>query len=107
VHITFSIPYETKFGEVLNISGSIPELGFWNPKFSKKLTWAEGNTWHTSVAVNPKEVPFEYKYFISTDSETNPKWESCPNRTTLPSKRGGRVQISDVWEKTEAQTSQQ
>jgi hypothetical protein len=40
--VNFEIHYNTVFGEILFVVGSIDELGNWDPMLGKKMEWTDG-----------------------------------------------------------------
>jgi len=42
IQVFFNLPYETKPGQVIKISGSVPELGNWNANHAKLMSWTTG-----------------------------------------------------------------
>src|SRR5690242_12413847 len=67
----------TKYGEDLYVTGSIPSLGNWNPRDALKLYTSEQTfpMWKTKIheVICPGEL-FEYKYIIKTDKDV--RWET-------------------------------
>lgn len=59
VLVLFSINYRTNWGENVCISGSVRELGQWNPGFCVKCQ-CSGETWSAFVLMDTG-VQFEYK----------------------------------------------
>lgn len=75
--VHFSIPFCTKFGERILITGSHEQLGNWVGDRALELQWTPGNIWRGSMTL--REVPaFEYKYICIGCG--NVRWEEGPNR---------------------------
>ena len=80
IKIQFSIfspvPNHNQF---LILTGSIPELGLWNPNNGIKLNDNQFPMWSTILLLSKNSIPFEYKYVLM-DNYGNIKWESRENR---------------------------
>ena len=77
--ITFTVKYDTHFGENLGISGSIFPFGNWNQNNIMAMNWNNGNLWTGELEINnmiPKS--FEFK-FVVTKNKNIKKWESGNN----------------------------
>jgi hypothetical protein len=48
--INLQVYYESKFGEYLCVTGSIPQLGSWK-EFKCLLKWTEGHFWVTEKPI--------------------------------------------------------
>ena len=105
--VTFSIGYETTFGEELWVLGSIPELGEWK-EYKYKLFWGDNHCWQTQEPILVDDPYFEYKFVLfGTEGELR-FWEDGINRIAdletlpqeVPSAPNGpkHVFIHDVWE---------
>ena len=96
--VTFSIKYETKFGQNIYILGGVKELGNWKNKVAK-MKWHEGHLWKLKVNFEGDVKGFEYKFAIS-EKETL-KWEGGHNR--LFSKKNfedeEHIELKAVWER--------
>lgn len=81
--ITFSLKYDTTFGEEIGILGSIPNLGNWNQNEIFYLKWNTGNIW--TGEINSETNPFkdfEFKFVISSNRNVK-KWESGDNNKVI------------------------
>ena len=96
--VTFSIKYETKFGQNVFLMGSTPELGSWKNPVAK-LKWTEGHVWKLAITFPPNINWFEYKFVI--EEKGNFIWEKGHNR--LFSKKhfeeDDKITLSASWER--------
>lgn len=77
VEVRFSLPFSTKFGERILVTGNHEELGNWVGDQALELQWTTGNVWRGSMIL--QEVPkFEYKYICVGQTQT--RWEEGANR---------------------------
>jgi phosphoglucan,water dikinase len=77
VEVRFSIPFSTKFGESVLVTGNHEKLGSWVGDKALELRWSEGNVWRGELFM--QESPnFEYKYVCA--GQTSVRWEEGPNR---------------------------
>jgi hypothetical protein len=77
--LSFSINYETLFGERVVITGQPDFLGNWDPLKGLELEWTEGGTWKAKVLVGEGSMKdFEYKYVCIKKHEI--RWENGNNR---------------------------
>jgi hypothetical protein len=60
--ITFSLPYNTRYGQELYICGSIDQLGDNDPTNARKMTYSNG-VWSTSI-LSRKGAIINYFYLI-------------------------------------------
>ncbi|OMJ94970.1 hypothetical protein SteCoe_1837 [Stentor coeruleus] len=87
----FSVQYETKFGENVIVVGSAEELGSWDPTKGLNLTWNQNHRWTGTLKFST--LPFEYKYAVKSDKETN--WEKGVNRLV---KEPPTMPLVDLWQ---------
>lgn len=112
--IHFNINYETKWGEVLYVLGSIPELGNWT-EHRLKLEWTEGHIWRNTEPLLVSNPIFEYKYVVQgkedsrfEDGENRVSYQNWPKAdlVTLDKEVNKRVdkskpqviEVVDAWE---------
>ncbi|KAJ5691682.1 hypothetical protein N7488_012417 [Penicillium malachiteum] len=101
VAVTFDLIATTYYGENIEISGSVSELGSWDTDDAIALSAADytddDHLWFVTVDFTPGEV-FEYK-FIRIESDGDLEWESDPNRSyTVPAAcQQTAVTVSDTW----------
>lgn len=60
--ITFSLPYNTRYGQELFICGSVDQFGANNPTSARRMTYSNG-VWSTSIHCNKGEIIL-YSYLI-------------------------------------------
>lgn len=99
VQVQFIVPFRTKFGERIVVTGDHAGLGHWDATQGLELQWHEGNIWRGTL--NLKELPnFEYKYVcLGMDGA---RWEQGLNRkaagTTIQKQGDKRVYLAeDEW----------
>ena len=78
--INFQIKYDTKFGEVLAVIGSIKELGNWQIDRALKMGWNDNNIWKGTLYLDRKNIfEFEYKFIVTSGNYVK-RWEDGFNR---------------------------
>lgn len=87
---TFSIHYNTNYGEKIVVVGSAAELGNWDVSKGLNLEWSEGNLWKASIPLNCDSI--EYKYVCV--AEDHARWEEGENRKISADKSGE----NDTWQ---------
>lgn len=96
--VSFSIKYETKFGQNVYLMGSTSEIGSWKNKVAK-LKWTEGHVWRIDINFPSNVRVFEYKFAIENNG--NLEWEKGHNR--LFSKKhfedDDKISLSASWER--------
>ena len=96
--LEISVQYHVPFGQVVCLTGSVRELGDWDPRLSVPLSWSEGDIWNVEVDVKRHELArLEYKFVVQVPGP-NPifVWESGSNHNilALPARR---IEIRDQW----------
>ena len=66
-------------GQILGISGNIPELGMWK-EFKFHLKKQQGDLWYTDKPILTKKRYFCYKYVILHGDGTLNNWERGVDR---------------------------
>lgn len=94
VTVNFAETATTSFGENVFVTGSLPQLGSWNPDSALPLSSAGYPTWTVAVAL-PPNTAFEYK-FLRKETDGSVVWESDPNRAaTTPG--SGSTTLTTSW----------
>lgn len=94
--IKFNIEYKTQWGEVLCISGSLPQLGNLNQADAFLLSTTDGAKWSGAVHFQSiDEQPIEYYYFVRKNGHRIRK-EETPNRL-LKIGDNEKVVVKDHW----------
>ena len=70
-------------GQTMKVTGSIPELGEWDPTFAIQMSDANYPEWSLIKKIPKDHFPFEYKCII-TDHNQQVIWESRSNRMMVP-----------------------
>ncbi|TFK50230.1 glycoside hydrolase family 13 protein [Heliocybe sulcata] len=94
VAVTFSETATTTWGEHIFVTGSLSQLGSWNPDNAIALSSANYPDW-TVVIDLPTDTTFEYK-FIRKESDGSVEWESDPNRSASTS-LSATLTLTDTW----------
>eukprot|EP00850_Spirogloea_muscicola_P013966 SM000097S24819 [mRNA] locus=s97:544160:552835:+ [translate_table: standard] len=103
VNLRFKLPYYTKWGQNLMISGSDPLFGAYTLKRSVWMTpQHDGDdlVWQALVSV-PATLHLEYRYCLVSEGPAVIKWEAgSPRRLALPAglPDGSTVDILDTWQ---------
>lgn len=86
VQLHFTFQKKIGFGRGLYIVGNLKEFGSWDPIYSVKLFWNEGDNWTQTVTIYIDPIiptVFEYK-LVETDysrlEQSSLVWEDGPNR---------------------------
>nr|POE65673.1 glucoamylase [Quercus suber] len=100
VAVTFNELVATSYGQSVVITGSISQLGSWNPADGIQLSasqYLEGNPLWSAVITLPAGVAFSYIYVrINTDGSYD--WEADPDRMFIvPSGCFTAATESDTW----------
>jgi 4-alpha-glucanotransferase len=84
--ISFNINFHTVWGQVLYITGSIPELGSWNNLQARQMRHAGDGNWTLEIELPDENILFEYRYFLlSNEKRIFEEWQ-----------RNHRIEIHDV-----------
>lgn len=74
--ISFHINFHTVWGQVLYITGSIPELGNWDNLQAKEMNHSGNGDWTLEIELPDQPVRFEYRYFLlSNGQQTFEEWQ--------------------------------
>ena len=77
--ITFSVNYNSKFGEEVAILGSLAKLGLWELNGALPLKWNEGNIWTGEINVEDEDWHnFEFKFIVVERGKIK-LWENGEN----------------------------
>jgi len=93
--IQFNIKYNVSWGEVLNVCGSIPELGGWDGSKAVRMI-SKDDRWTAEIEIPTSRSYFEYKYIVSKEGMPT-KWEEGPNRPFFSS-FAHVAQTSEIWD---------
>jgi len=102
VQLKFQIHYNTSYGEILCICGSIPEFGKWSTKQARKMCWKDNGNWELEVVIRKSRIPFEYKYIVYNTNTKDIRWEAITNRGIQNSKT---INVEDEWEGNKIQNN--
>jgi hypothetical protein len=97
---TFSVPYQTSFGEQIVVVGNVEALGEWDPTKAAVMRWTDGHIWVTTVDL---ELPpaasgktLEYKYVLMSHGRMK-CWEECENRSLCQARSGSSLVCNNIW----------
>ena len=77
--MTFSVNYNSKFGEEVAILGSLAKLGLWELSGALPLKWNEGNIWTGEINVEDEDWHnFEFKFIVVERGKIK-LWENGEN----------------------------
>ena len=76
--IIFNVCFQTKMGQEIGVTGSLPELGNWSQDKVLKLSWTEGNNWINEINFE-FQSNFEYKFILIINNRPQ-KYEDGGNR---------------------------
>ncbi|GAA5014864.1 carbohydrate-binding module family 20 domain-containing protein [Kitasatospora paranensis] len=97
VTTVFNAEATTWYGQQLLVSGSLPELGAWDPAKAVPLsTSAFVYPQWTGFATLPPDTALRYKY-LTRDPDGTVTWESGPDRSTTTPPSGGTLIVHDTW----------
>lgn len=98
VMLDLSVQYQVPFGQTVCVTGSVRELGDWDPKRSVRMSWYPNNIWKVSFEVKRHQVErLEYKFVVETTQDASDYiWEGGSNHNilALPTRR---IEIQDRW----------
>ena len=98
IEVKFDVESRTQFGENLFVTGSVPEMGVWDPTLAIGFENAAYPEWKASVFLKPG-APIEYKY-LKKDGAGRVVWESGVNRAVGWTGDGTQPrppEVQDVW----------
>jgi 4-alpha-glucanotransferase len=74
---------QLRSGHILALTGSIPQLGTWEPRYSLPMMRIGLNEWGISISADGIYAPFEYKYVVLDEASGElVTWEEGDNRKT-------------------------
>lgn len=89
IRLEFSIFLPSNDGEIMHITGDIPEIGAWFKPGPTRMalgpmqmleTDVRGRKWFLKVWVDPETQPFSYRYIFINEKSKHELWEREPNR---------------------------
>jgi len=84
--VSFNINFHTVWGQVLYITGSIPELGYWDNQQARQMHYTGNGNWTLDMELPDEGIRFEYRYFLlSNGKQIFEEWQ-----------RNHRIEIHDV-----------
>ncbi|KAJ3747498.1 glycoside hydrolase family 15 protein [Lentinula detonsa] len=94
--IVFKVEKDTVYGENVFITGSIGQLGNWDPAHAVKLDPKSYPYWSVEIEV-PASISFSYKYIIQNQNSGSVAWENDPNHELQSSSEGQSMVVTDTW----------
>lgn len=82
-HVSFNIKYSTKWGQKLFVSGSIEELGYWEPVLAKEMTYTENDVWQLNIELPDSVVGFEYHYILNDNDQLIFEDRACSHNVSI------------------------
>lgn len=96
--ISFSINFNTYFGQNLLITGSIPELGGGNPEKAVPMNYSEGGTWTKDIKITSfEERVFSYRYQVRNPDGSLIREVGCDRRIAITSATK-HLRLNDEWQ---------
>ena len=92
--VVFRINYKSKWGENIELIGSIEKLGNWNTELSFPMTYTEKGEWEATFDLDDNEI-FEYKYILK-NNEKKVIWEGGKNRV-FDLNIDHQIEVRDYW----------
>ncbi|GBE83088.1 Glucoamylase [Sparassis crispa] len=93
VAVTFTVTYDTYYGQNVYIVGSVAALGNWSPSSAPLMSSANYPTWSITVYL-PPSTAIQYKYIAMDGSDIT--WEGDPNNSLTTPASGSTTQ-NDSW----------
>ena len=66
--ISFNIHFQTIWGQVLYVTGSIPELGNWDTAAAREMHYGDDGHWNLELDLPDQAVAIEYRYFLKSNN---------------------------------------
>lgn len=97
--VHFEIFHPEFYGATVQITGSAPALGVWNPLNALQLTWSEGDIWSGSLELEEASSPIEYKYItrFSAEPDSEFKWQEGNNIILEIPTEAQSLKVVDDW----------
>ncbi len=98
MNLTFSIHYQTNWGQVMMITGSLPQLGNFDETKAIRLETNEDGYWEHSLVLDDLKEPFEYKYFLFDENSGVKFHEWGKSRIFIPlGEKVEQTRLTDHW----------
>ncbi|KZT67263.1 carbohydrate-binding module family 20 protein [Daedalea quercina L-15889] len=95
IAVTFTIDYDTTYGENLYITGSVDALENWSVDNALIMSAADYPTWSITIDL-PASTTIQYKYLTMYNGDVT--WEDDPNNEiTTPSSSTSSITQNDSW----------
>ncbi|GAW02259.1 glycoside hydrolase family 15 protein [Lentinula edodes] len=94
--IVFEVERNTLYGENVYITGSIGQLGDWEPANAVRLEPKNYPSWTVRIEI-PASTTFSYKYIVQDQRSGQVTWENDPNHEVASPFKGQSVVLSDTW----------
>lgn len=97
--ITFNIDYRTRWGEMLTLSGDIPQLGGGASGKALPMSLHGLQTWKLDIELPDDTEAFHYRYIVRRDDGTERReWNAPTAHTFRPAKGATDFEIFDLWQ---------
>ena len=99
MNLRFRIHFHTQWGQRLFISGSLPELGEWDPNHALEMMSLGDGNWILDCPFSEIPTsPITYKYFLKPEYSEEHHWESGRNRSCIWDRREvEEMELIDTW----------
>jgi 4-alpha-glucanotransferase len=74
--IRFQVQYHTNWGQIIYITGCLPELGEWNTASAKQMQYTGEGNWSLEIELPNQPLTVEYRYLLFSDG--NLSFEDWP-----------------------------
>ncbi len=99
MELVFNIRYHTKWGEVLKVTGDIPELGNGSEENALPLTTDDGNLWTGRVTIKiPASRKLTYRYIVCSGERTErSEWTGMARILCVQNQEDKTYTLWDSW----------
>ena len=95
--ISFNIHFQTIWGQVLYVTGSIPELGNWDTVAAREMHYSNDGHWNLELDLPDKAVTIEYRYFLKSNNRlTFEEWDRNHRLTIVQTDQS--YYLLDFWQ---------
>jgi 4-alpha-glucanotransferase len=95
--LTFHINFHTIWGQTLCLTGSIPELGAWEPALAREMDYISNGNWSLTLDIDPGTEAIGYRYFLKMNNrQVLGEWEK--NHRLVPDPLFHSCHLYDYWQ---------
>lgn len=94
--VIFNIEYQTIWGQILYLTGSLDTLGNFDENKAVPMRYNGNGHWTYEMEISQDDIPFEYRYLVKEyDNVINREWGD--NRTLYPENKTRHCLVYDHW----------